>query len=58
MVIIEHKLPLIMQISDRIIVMDEGSEIAEGRPEDVVRDARVIEGEGVNVDGTADLEVY
>src|SRR5208337_3000719 len=43
MIIIEHKLPLIMRISDRIVVMDEGAKIAEGKPADVVRNAQVIE---------------
>jgi branched-chain amino acid transport system ATP-binding protein len=41
--LIEHKLDMVMQLSDRVIVMDEGRKIAEG-PGDVVRsDPKVIE---------------
>jgi branched-chain amino acid transport system ATP-binding protein len=43
MVIIEHKLPLIMQLSDSVIVMDDGRKIAEDLPERIQHDARVIE---------------
>ena len=43
MVVIEHKLPLVMRLADRVLVMDEGEKIAEGPPEDVARDPRVIE---------------
>ncbi len=43
MVIIEHKLPLIMQLSDSVIVMDDGRKIAEDLPERIQQDARVIE---------------
>jgi branched-chain amino acid transport system ATP-binding protein len=43
MVVIEHKLPLVMGVSDRVIVMDEGEIIAEGKPDEVARSARVIE---------------
>jgi branched-chain amino acid transport system ATP-binding protein len=43
MLVIEHKLPLVMKLSDRIVAMDEGEKIAEGEAEDIVRDARVIE---------------
>ena len=35
--LIEHKLELVMQLSDRVVVMDDGRKIAEGAP-DVVRD--------------------
>jgi branched-chain amino acid transport system ATP-binding protein len=41
--LIEHKLSLVMQLSDRVIVMDNGKRIAEGLPEAVRSDPRVIE---------------
>jgi branched-chain amino acid transport system ATP-binding protein len=41
--LVEHKLDLVMTVSDRIIVMDGGRIIAEGRPEDVRHDPAVIE---------------
>jgi branched-chain amino acid transport system ATP-binding protein len=41
--LVEHKLDLVMTVSDRIIVMDGGRIISEGRPEEVRRDPAVIE---------------
>jgi branched-chain amino acid transport system ATP-binding protein len=41
--LIEHKLDLVMQLSDRVIVMDDGAKIAEGSPELVRNDPAVIE---------------
>ena len=41
--LIEHKLDMVMRLSDRVIVMDEGKKIAEGAGEDVRNDAKVIE---------------
>ncbi len=41
--LIEHKLSLVMELSDRVIVMDNGQKIAEGTPEAVRGDARVID---------------
>ena len=43
MVIVEHKLDLVMTLSDRVIVMDGGEIIATGTPAEVQNDARVIE---------------
>jgi branched-chain amino acid transport system ATP-binding protein len=42
-VLIEHKLDMVMQLSDRVVVMDEGHVIANGKPSDVRNDPRVIE---------------
>jgi branched-chain amino acid transport system ATP-binding protein len=43
LVIIEHDMPLIRAISDRIIAMDQGSVIAAGDPESVLSAPEVIE---------------
>ncbi|MCP3371962.1 ABC transporter ATP-binding protein [Bradyrhizobium cajani] len=41
--LIEHKLEMVMRLSDRVIVMDEGRKIAEGPGEAVRNDPKVIE---------------
>ncbi|MBN9181455.1 MAG: ABC transporter ATP-binding protein, partial [Microbacterium sp.] len=41
--LVEHKLDLVMRVSDRVIVMDGGRIIAEGPPQVVRRDPAVIE---------------
>jgi len=43
MVIVEHKLQQLMKIVDRIIVLNFGTLLAEGTPEEVVKNPRVIE---------------
>ena len=40
--IIEHQMGLIMNLSDRLMVMDFGRKIAEGAPEEIKKDRRVI----------------
>jgi neutral amino acid transport system ATP-binding protein len=40
---IEHDLDVVMRHSDRVIVMAQGDVIAEGRPDEVRRDRRVID---------------
>jgi len=40
--VIEHVMPLIMSVCDRLIVLHAGRKIAEGRPADVATDPQVI----------------
>jgi branched-chain amino acid transport system ATP-binding protein len=50
MIIVEHKLSELMRIVDRVIVLDFGELIADGPPDQVVKNERVIEaciGKGV-----------
>ena len=40
--LIEHVMELVMKISDRVIVLDSGLKIADGKPQEIARDPAVI----------------
>ena len=42
MIMVEHDMGLVMDIADRIMVLDFGEKIAEGTPEEVQKDPNVI----------------
>ena len=41
--LVEHRMDLVMSICDRVVVLDFGRVIAQGDPETVRRDERVLE---------------
>jgi branched-chain amino acid transport system ATP-binding protein len=43
MIIVEHKLQWLMKIVDRIIVLNFGNIIANGTPDEIIKDPRVVE---------------
>lgn len=43
MIWVEHDMQMVADLADRLYVLDHGEPIAEGRPEEVLRDPRVVE---------------
>ncbi len=43
LLVVEHVMEVIMPISDKVVVLDHGTKIAEDKPEEVTNDLRVIE---------------
>jgi branched-chain amino acid transport system ATP-binding protein len=44
LIVIEHDMPLIRAVSDRLVALELGEVVAEGDPDSVIHDPRVVEG--------------
>ena len=42
-ILVEHNMRMVMEVSDDVLVLDEGRKLAEGTPAEVGRDPRVVE---------------
>jgi branched-chain amino acid transport system ATP-binding protein len=40
--VIEHTMRVIRELADRVVVLVSGQKIADGRPEEILRDERVV----------------
>ncbi len=43
LVVVEHVMEAVMQLSDRVIVLESGKKLVEGTPREVVADPRVVQ---------------
>jgi ABC-type branched-subunit amino acid transport system ATPase component len=41
--VVEHNMNLVMRLCDPVVVLDHGTKLAEGRPDDVRNDPRVLD---------------
>jgi len=54
--LVEHDMSVVMNLADRVVVLDSGRKIAEGRPKEIRQDPEVIRvylGEGESAEGGA-----
>jgi branched-chain amino acid transport system ATP-binding protein len=41
MIIVDHKMPFLLSLCSRFVVLEQGSQIADGKPLEVLADKRV-----------------